>query len=84
MAVLSDVDRRELWAELMRAAEAYGASFSISKADLRAAFDGVDNGMETSAATINNWFPQPARSNLPVRAKAFIVGLVAMRRALRS
>jgi hypothetical protein len=84
MAVLNDTDRWEVWRDLMKAATELAATWGITKIDIRAAVDGVDNGLEANATTINNWFPQPARSSLTPRQKAFFVAMVALRRALRS
>lgn len=84
MAVLNESDRWEVWRGLMNAAQDLAAQITITKVDLRAAVDAVDSNLETNSATINGWFPQPARSSLTGRQKAFVLGYVCMRRALRS
>lgn len=76
MAALSTDDRRELWAELMAALSRDGDSVSITKAELRAAVDAVDDFLDDNAATINAAIPQPARSGLTVSQKARLLNFV--------
>jgi hypothetical protein len=80
MAVLSDNDRLELWAEVMRDLGSTGASVSIEKADLRAALDAADSWVDTNAASYNTALPQPARGALTARQKAHLLMYVIRRR----
>lgn len=75
MAVLTDEQRREAWAEMMRL-----GGVSIAKADLRAAFDAIADWLDTNAATINAVIPQPARESLTASQKALLMALVIRKR----
>jgi hypothetical protein len=77
MAVLSNEQRRAVWAEWMRVND---QPVSITKAELRAAFDALDSFLETNAAAINNAIPQPARGALTVRQKAWVLARVIEQR----
>ena len=83
MAVLSDNDRAEAWAELMRLGGSFGASGSLTKADLRAAINGIDQYISDNAAAINSAIPQPARGVLNAAQKNYLVELVARKRRER-
>ena len=60
MAVLSANDRAEIWAKWMR--ENTDASGTLTKADLKAAVDAIDQWSEDNTAAFNNAIPQPARN----------------------
>lgn len=78
MAVLSDTDRLRTLAHFMR--QQFG-TIAISKAQLAAAVNAIDDFLETSATAINNAFPAAAKAGLTVSQKAIVVGYVANRRA---
>lgn len=80
MAVLSDADRRDLWADLMREMSASGESVSLTKDQLRAAVDAVDQWTDDNATAFNQAIPQPARGALTARQKARILRYVVRRR----
>lgn len=75
MAVLTEEQRKEAWAEMMRL-----GGVSITKADLRAAFDAIDDWFDNNAATLNSVLPQPARSSLTTPQKALLLSLVIRKR----
>lgn len=81
MAVLSDVDRVALWADLMReisrVTEPLGA---LTKADLRAAVDAADAWVDANASSYNTALPQPARSVLTAKQKARVLMFIMRRR----
>lgn len=78
MAVLPDAKRIEIWADWMQQnTETCGA---ITKADLRAAVNAIDDFLVANAVAINNAFPQPARAELTNAQKARIVAYVATKR----
>lgn len=78
MAVLSDNDRAEVWAQWMRDnADTVGA---MTKSDLRAAANALDDFLNTNATAINNAIPQPARGVLSTSQKARLLMLVIQRR----
>lgn len=83
MAQMSDADRAACNAEYMRelsnAREALGG---VTKADLRAAVNGLDAYLDANAAAINNAIPQPARAALTTAQKARLLMFVVARRYL--
>ncbi len=76
MAELSDADRRAAWADFMREESNERHAMTLTKADLRAAFDAIDNWVDGQAATINAAIPQPARAQLTTRQKAKLMAMV--------
>lgn len=83
MAVLSDADRFDLWANFMRELSNLRENIAVSKVDLRAAFNAVDDWCDANATSFNTAIPQPARSNLTATQKALLLAYVALRRAGR-
>jgi hypothetical protein len=83
MAVLSENARAELHAAFMREGdlltETYGA---MTKADLRAAVNAVDQFMEDNKGAMNNAIPLPARSEMTTKQKALLYVYVLQRRYL--
>ena len=80
MAVLTNQDRFDLWAEYMRDA-AVGIIGVMTKADLRAAVNAVDDWVSTNAAAFNSALPLPARTSLTQQQKTLLFCWVALRRA---
>lgn len=80
MAALSNADRRAEWADFMREESAAGNAMSLTKADLRAALDALDDWVDSQALIINVAIPQPARGSLTVRQKAKLLSMVLQRR----
>ena len=82
MANLSDDDRKEVWREFMEQTsgkhELYAAP--LTKADIRAAVDGIDQWLSDNAASGNQAIPQPARSGLTAAQKARMQSLIVLRR----
>jgi hypothetical protein len=78
MAPLSDPDRAALWAEFMRLnPDPCGA---LTKAELRAAVDAIDQWADDNATEFNQAIPQPARGVLTTKQKAFLLVFVVRRR----
>ena len=77
MAVLTDQQRFDVWAEFMRRRLCPG---SISKADLRAAVNAVDDWVEANAAAFNTALPQPFRGAATAEQKAALLSYVALKR----
>jgi hypothetical protein len=77
VAVLSDGDRAVVWTQWMRL---NAESCPITKADLRAAVNALDDFLETNASAINTAIPQPARGSLSAAQKARLLGYVATKR----
>ncbi len=76
MALLTNEQILQLRAEYMRKL----ASPTITKADLKAAFEGLDSFFDTNAAAINSAIPQPARGALTTQQKAAIAAYIMMAR----
>lgn len=83
MAVLTDIDRREIWAEIQRELSAVNEPLALSKTALKAAVDALDQFLSDNAATINNAIPQPARSSLTVPQKARLLMKVITQRYVK-
>lgn len=84
MAVLSDNDRKsacgDFISDVCAAHEAFGA---LSKADVRAALNALDDFLNTNATTINNAIPQPARGALTTAQKARLLNMVVRYRYIK-
>lgn len=80
MAVLSDGDRQLVRDEWMRDPAFSGETCSITKADIRAAINALDDFLNTNAASINTAIPQPARSALSTAQKARLLNYVIRKR----
>lgn len=79
MAVLPENDRIAVWAETIRGR----TGLTVTKADLRAAVDALDDFFEANAATINAAIPQPARSALTAKEKAYLIKMLLERRYIK-
>ena len=81
MPAMVEADRKAVWTEFMqvvsRRAEAFGA---LTKADLRAAVNALDDYLVTNASAINQAIPQPARGALTAAQKAELLSAVALKR----
>ena len=77
MAVLIDADRIALWAQWMRLNT---EACSITKADLRAAVNALDDFMDANATAVNTAIPQPARGALSTAQKARLLAYVVTKR----
>lgn len=80
MAILTDQQRQDLWADLMRDFSARAEPCGVTKADLRAAIDAADDWADANAGSYNTALPLPTRTALNARAKAFILTYVIDRR----
>jgi len=68
--MLSDEDRKSIWADFMSEAGARrNVIDGLLKQDLREAVDAIDAWIESSIPDFNSAIPQPARSNLTSRQK---------------
>lgn len=77
MATLSEQDRVDIWANYMRE-----SGVSISKSDLRAAFDAIDDWFDANATTLNTALPLAARNGLSTQDKARLLKAVINKRYL--
>jgi hypothetical protein len=78
MAALVDGDRVDCWADLMRRLDL--GTVSITKQDLRAVINAVDDWVVTNASAFNTALPQPGRGALSAAQKALIFSLVLQKR----
>jgi len=84
MAILSDPDRADLWADFMRDQSIDRAALALTKTDLRAAVNALDQFLSDNAAAINSAIPQPARGALTVQQKAKLLMFVIQKRFLKN
>ena len=80
MAVLSDADRHDVTAKYM---QDNLDVFTLTKADLRAAVNALDDYFHANAAAINALLPLPARTALSQPQKAHLMTLVIAQRYLK-
>lgn len=76
MAVLTEPERRHVWAELQRLWSRKRSPCGIVKDDLFAAVAAADDALEAWVATYNAALPQPARGVLNQEMKGEILMLV--------
>jgi hypothetical protein len=81
MAIMTDAQRYDAWAEFMRDIPP-GRLYAISKSDLRAAINATDQYINDTAVTYNNALPQPARGALTIEEKARLHTVVVKYRYL--
>lgn len=82
MAVLPDADRAALWADFMRDRSAARDALGLTKADLRAAVNALDDFLHNNAAAVNSAIPLPARTALTTAQKALLLQYVVSKRYL--
>lgn len=80
MAVLSNADRLAIWGEFMRTAENILGAGGLTKAELRAAVDAVDQWCDDNTSSFNTAIPLPARTTLSARQKSALLRYVTFRR----
>lgn len=77
MAVLPDDDRKKIMGYLSRHA---GPWTNITKPDVKAAVDALDDLMDSQASTLNQALPEPFKSDATLAQKAAALAYVVMRR----
>lgn len=83
--VLSNAQRRELWAEFMRDISKNREELGLlTKADLRAAIDATDQWIEDNQASFNTALPEAARLGLSTIQKVKLFFFVAKQRYISS
>lgn len=83
MAVLSDGDRAATCADYLSELSAERVVVAgLTKADVRAALNALDQYLHDNAAAINTAIPQPARTNLTTAQKARLMMFVIRKRYL--
>jgi hypothetical protein len=76
MATLTPEARQECWAEYMRTFHEL-EHLSITKLDLRAAFDACDQWVNDNALAFNQTLPQPARGAMTASQKSRMLTFIA-------
>ena len=76
MAALPDLDRARIMGHLSRIA----GPWTLTKPDIRAAVNALDDWIDTNASTINQQLPEPFRSEATLAQKGAILAFIAMRR----
>jgi len=82
MAILSAADRLAGYQAFVQEFMRLGGTATITKAELRAAFDALDQWLSDNAASANAAIPLPARSALTTQQKALLMQEVIRRRYL--
>lgn len=80
MALLTDQDRKDLWAKFMREASAVWEKLNLSKSELRVAVNATDQWIEDNQASFNLALPIPARTALTQKQKVRLFMEVARRK----
>ena len=78
--MLSNDDRREIWARFQQDESLLHAEIGIDKSDLRAAVDAIDEWVGANKQSFNQAIPQPARGILSARQKARMFMQIVRRR----
>lgn len=78
MALLSESARRKLWQKFMEAGNSPGA---VTKDDIKAAIDAVDQWFENNLVALNQALPQPFRGQASDQQKAILLSYIALERA---
>ena len=69
MAVLTDNERKGVWAGIMRILSRMAERIDLNKPELQAAIDGADAGLEAVLADLNTSLPAEARGKLSSKQK---------------
>lgn len=77
---LVENERKAVWRQWMREWSKTHRSIALTKADLRAAVDAVDNWIDANQASYNNALPANVRSELTTEEKAELLMYVVDRR----
>lgn len=78
---LPEQDRSRTSTAFQRYCSTFGLGLDLTKTQLRAAVDAVDDWCDTNATSFNQTIPAAARSALTPAEKALLLAYVAMRRA---
>lgn len=77
---LTNPDRQAVSAEIQRLWSDRTLPCSVSKAQLRAAVDAIDDWCDANQSSFNTAIPQPARSALTADQKAWLLCYVVRKR----
>ncbi len=80
MAVLPDGDRQVLHKDIMSELSSRRESLGLTKDELRAAVDAIDQWIDDNAVSFNSAIPLPARTALTARQKVELFMVIVKRR----
>ena len=80
MAVLTDSERLNIMKQFGADLSFARTAFNLSKPDLRAAVNAIDDWVDANAAAFNTAIPQPARGTLTAKQKAQLLFHVVSKR----
>lgn len=80
MATLSSNDRAAVSADFQQRISNIQNSIAVTKPELNAAINAIDQWADDNAASFNSAIPQPARGALTQKQKAWLLALVILRR----
>lgn len=84
MAAMTDADRALCYSAFIQEIGSNREAFNgLTKAQLRAAVDGLDDFLVTNASAINTAIPQPARASLTTAQKARLLRWVVYYRFIK-
>ena len=80
MAVLTDIDRRLLWADYMSEVSSNEERMPLNKVDLRAVVNEIDQWIDDNKTAFNNSIPEPGKTRLTSKQKSRILSLIVLKR----
>lgn len=80
MALLSEVQRRQVWRALMRRWSRDRTACGFTKDDLKAAIDDLDQWFDGNADVVNQALPQSFRSAATNAQKALLLNYITWKR----
>lgn len=80
MAILTNQQRKQVWAEFMQKLSALLEQLNISKSELRDAVNATDQWIEDNSNSFNTAIPQPARAEMTSSQKTRLFMAVAAKR----
>ena len=83
MALMTDIDRAQLWTEMMAQLSREGMELAVIKQQGRDVINALDGYFNTTAADANLAIPQPQRGLLSTTVKARLAVAVLERRYLK-
>lgn len=81
MAALSTQDRVDIWSQFMKDCSGDLTQLpGVTKADLQAMFNAIDDWVVANATSFNNTLPTAAKNNLSASVKARALAAVVLKR----
>lgn len=80
MAILTDEQREEEWADFMYTLSNAAERLDLNKPELRAAINATDDWIEANSASFNNALPAAAKAALTAKQKTRLFMAVARKR----